>query len=105
MALTQKQLFLSSQLFMSAGKSNLGFDLSRFVSDRAYGNQTLGDLVVAATDPALQALVAQAIMVFMPEDTSAPAQAPMQPVASAPVAAPAARAPEKIDTRYIGRLR
>ncbi len=83
----------------------MGFDLSRFVSDRAYGNQTLGDLVVAATDPALQALVAQAIMVFMPEDTSAPAQAPVPPVASAPVAALATPSPEKINTRYIGRLR
>jgi hypothetical protein len=102
MALTQKQLFLASQLYVMSGKSSLGFDLSRFVSDQTHRLETLGHLAAAAAEPALQELVAQAIVAFMPEDVSEPAQAPIAQVSAK---AHATRTPEYVDTRYIGRLR
>jgi hypothetical protein len=105
MALSQKQLFLSSQLFMASGKSNLGFDLSRFVRDQTYATETLGNLAGSAIDPRLQELVAQTIMAFIPENASTPTVAPVASVASVAAAEITPLASEKIDTRYIGRLR
>jgi hypothetical protein len=105
MAFTQKQLFVASQLFMAAGKSGLRFDLARFIKDSGYANETLVSLAGSATEPALQAMVAQAILELMPQQDAAPAAAPVPPPAPAapPIREPAA--PPKIESRYVGRLR
>jgi hypothetical protein len=106
MAFTQKQLFVASQLFMAAGKSGLRFDLARFIKDSGYANETLISLAGSATEPALQAMVAQAIVELMPQAPAAP-PAPPPPAAPPPAAPPVKEpaAPPKTESRYIGRLR
>ncbi len=103
MALSQKQLFNVSQLYMATSKAGLGFDLSRFVGDANYANETLVSLVASAQEPALQAMVAQTILQFMPAQ-----EAPTPAVLAAPpapsVMKPAAPS-TKDESRYIGRLR
>jgi hypothetical protein len=102
MALNQKQLFTASQLFISFGKVGVAFDLSRFVGDEAFRFETLERLMMRATSPALQTLVAEASMTFTPA-TQQPASSSAASPATAP--APSAISPEKTETRYVGRLR
>jgi hypothetical protein len=103
MALNQKQLFTASQLFISFGKVGVAFDLSRFVGDEAFRFETLERLMMRATSPALQTLVAEASMTFTPATQQPPSSSSAASPATAP--APSAISPEKTETRYVGRLR
>jgi hypothetical protein len=102
MALTQKQIFISSQLFMAAGKAGLRFDLSQFINNSNYANETLASLAGSAADPALQTLVAQTIMELVPQQDAAAAATPALPAAPL-INKPAT--PHKDESRYVGRLR
>ncbi len=102
MALSQKQIFTSSKLFMAAGKAGLRFDLAQFINNPNYANETLASLAGSATDPALQTLVAETMMELMPQPDAAAAAAPAALGASA-VNKPAP--PPKDESRYVGRLR
>jgi hypothetical protein len=106
MALNQKQLFAASQLFISFGKVGVAFDLSRFVGDDAFRVETLERLMMRATSPALQTLVAEASMTFTPvtDLPASPSSAATPATAPAPSAGSAEKSEEK-ETRYVGRLR
>lgn len=88
---------------MAAGKAGLGFDLSQFINNSNYANETLAGLAGSATDPDLQAMVAQTIMELVPQQDSPPAAAAPVFYSAPPIHKPAA--PAKDESRYIGRLR
>jgi hypothetical protein len=107
--LTQKQLFLVSKLYVAAGKAGYAFDLARFSNDAAYAFEVMAR-IAGAPDPALQGLVAEAMVALngdMPADaadagSAGGANTGNNATPNQKSATPAKPGDEK---KYVGRLR
>jgi hypothetical protein len=98
--LTQNQLYLTSRMFVAAGKAGVPFDLAKFSNDRSYAFEVLGHLASASPNRELQALVAEVILALN-EGVPKIAAQPSAPELPKQELQPEPATPNK----YVGRLR